>query len=601
MFIPFHSLLSQLSKLKLPISRTKELHAFVIKTHLSHDPFYATRILRFYALNDDLISARNLFDKTPHRSIYLWNSLIRAYARAHKFSDAFSLFTDMLHSEMIPDNFTFACLVRASSENFDVRSLRVLHGALVLSGLHRDFICCSQLVSAYSRLGCIADARKVFTGIPEPDLVLWNSMISGYGCLGELEKGLELFNRMQKNGLRPDEYSMVGLIMTIDDPSVLKIGEVIHGFCLRLGVESNNHVSSLLVSMYLRCKRLDSAFGVFDSLVTPDLVTWSALISGVSLCGNSVKALDFFREMNMRGGKADASLIATVLTACSQLANVRPGSEIHGYAFRNGYHLEVMVSSALVDMYSKCGFLELGYQVYKTMTIKNIVSYNSIISSLGLYGLATQSFQIFEKALEEGYKPDEATFSALLCACCHAGLVNDGREYFRKMKDQFGISANTEHYVYMVKLLGMEGQLREAYELVQSLQEPIDSGIWGALLSCCDAHRNYELADIVAYRLFGNKLENSSYRVMLSNMYASGGRWDLIIISLTWGKKYIVFRLRFSWAHASCVSYSPIRGSRVVFVSFKDSEGQARAGAYAAYDEINSEILVTVTSLNPGR
>ncbi|XP_015162874.1 putative pentatricopeptide repeat-containing protein At1g64310 [Solanum tuberosum] len=528
MFIPFNSLLAQLSKPKLPISRTKELHAFIIKTHLSHDPFYATRIIRFYALNNDIISAHNLFDKTPHRSIYLWNSLIRAYARAHKFRNAFSLFNDMLYSEIMPDNFTYACLVKASSENFDLHSLRVLHGGVVLSGLQLDFICSSQLVSAYSRLGCIADASKVFSGITGPDLVLWNSMISGYGGLGELEKGIELFSEMQIMGVRPDEYSMVGLIMTIDDPSVLIIGEAIHAFCLKLGVESNDHVSSLLVSMYSRCKCMGSAFSVFDSLVEPDLVTWSALISGISLCGDSVKALDFFREMNMKGGKADASLITTVLTACSQLANVQPGIETHGYAFRHGYHSEVMVSSALLDMYSKCGFLELGYQVYETMVFKNIVSYNSIISSLGLYGLASQAFEIFEKALEEGHKPDEATFSALLCACCHAGLVNDGREYFRRMKDQFGISANTEHYIYMVKLLGMEGQLREAYELVQSLQEPIDSGIWGALLSCCDAHRNYEVADIVACRLFGNKLENNSYRIMLSNMYASDGRWDLV-------------------------------------------------------------------------
>ncbi|KAK4350560.1 hypothetical protein RND71_029873 [Anisodus tanguticus] len=528
MFIPFHSLVSQLSKSKLTISRTKELHAFIIKTHLLLDPFYATRILRFYALNDDIISARNVFDKTPQRTIYLWNSLIRAYARAHKFRDAFSLFKDMINSEIKPDNFTFACLLRASSENFDVHSLRVLHGAVVLSGLQWDFICCSQLVSAYSKLGCVADASKVFDGITEPDLVLWNSMISGYGCIGELLKGLELFSRMQKMGMRPDEYTMVGLVIAIYDSNVLKIGEAIHGYCLKLGIELNSHVSSLLVSMYCRVKCMGSAFRVFDGIVEPDLIAWSALISGVSLCGNSVEALDIFREMNTKGGKADVSLIATVLTACSQLTAVQPGGEIHGYAFRQGYHLEVMVSSALVDMYSKCGFLELGYQVYKTMTFKNIVSYNSIISSLGLYGLASQAFQIFEKALEEGHKPDEATFSALLCACCHAGLVNDGREYFRKMKDQFGISANTEHYVYMVKLLGMEGQLGEAYELVQTLQEPIDYGIWGALLSCCDAHRNYELADIVAYRLFGKKLENSSYRVMLSNMYASDGRWDLV-------------------------------------------------------------------------
>uniref|UniRef100_K4C5Q8 Pentatricopeptide repeat-containing protein n=1 Tax=Solanum lycopersicum TaxID=4081 RepID=K4C5Q8_SOLLC len=93
------------------------------------------------ALNNDVISAHKLFDKTPHRTICLWNSLIRGYARAHKFRNAFSLFNDVLHSEIMPDNFTYACLVKASSENFDLHSLRVLHGGVVLSGLQLDFIC----------------------------------------------------------------------------------------------------------------------------------------------------------------------------------------------------------------------------------------------------------------------------------------------------------------------------------------------------------------------------------------------------------------------------------------------------------------------------
>jgi len=116
--------------------------------------------------------------------------------------------------------------------------------------------------------------------------------------------------------------------------------------------------------------------------------------------------------------------------------------------------------------------------------------------------------------------------SALLCACCHAGLLQDGQEIFRKMKDEFQTQARTEHYVYMVKLFGMAGKLEEAYNLILSLPEPVDCGIWGALLSCCDARGNSNLAEIVAQRLFEDNPEKNSYRIMLSNIYASDGRWD---------------------------------------------------------------------------
>lgn len=432
----------------------------------------------------------------------------------------------MLHTETKPDNFTYACILRACSENFDIEGLGLVHGVVVVSGLGLDSICSSALVTAYAKVGLVDDASRVFCGMREPDLVLWNSMISGYGSCGNWERGLYLFSMMRSMGKKPDGYTLVGVISGLMDISLLEIVEGIHGFCLRSGLDSNVHVGSVLVSIYSRFKCMISACRVFDSLHQPDLVTWSALITGFSQSGDSRKALLFFKKMNMECIKADPILIASVLAATAQLAIVGPGIEIHGYAIRHDFDSEVMVSSALIDMYSKCGFLALGIQVFKNMRKRNIVSYNSVISSLGFYGLASEAFDMFTEIIEKGLKPDESTFSALLCACVHAGLVNEGREFFRRMRDEFEIETKTEHYVYMVKLLGMAGELEEAYDLIQSLIEPVDSGIWGALLSCCDVHGNSVLAEIVAQRLFGNNAEKSNYKVMLSNVYAGDGRWE---------------------------------------------------------------------------
>ncbi|XP_043687239.1 putative pentatricopeptide repeat-containing protein At1g64310 isoform X2 [Telopea speciosissima] len=484
------SLAFELSQSYQPLSLTKQLHALIIKYQLSFDPFFATRIIRFYALNRDLRTARNVFDRTPSRSVYLWNSMIRAYAQYHKFNHAFSLFRSMLGTQVKPDNYTFACILRACSENLDPFGLRMAHGRVILSGLEWDSVSSSALVSAYSKLCLIDEASKVFHGISEPDLVLWNTMVSGYGCCGLWEKGLELFSMMRKLGEKPDEYTLVGLISGFTEPSLLEIGRGIHGFCLKKGFDFNTHVGS-------------------------------------ALSGKCEEALLLFREMTyLKGKKADSILIASVLVATARLAIARPGREIHGYVLRHGLEVEVMVSSAIVDMYSKCGFVGLGLQVFETMSEKNVIAYNSTISGLGSHGLAFRAFGVFDEMLEDGLKPDEATFSALLSACCHAGLVKDGQELFRRMKDEYGIEARTQHHVYMVKLLGMAGELGKAYDLIQSMPQIPDSGVWGALLSSCYIHGNLELGEIVARQLFQIEPNKTAYRVMLSNIYACDGRWD---------------------------------------------------------------------------
>lgn len=526
MFVHFRSLVFELSKPNQTLSRTKLFHAFLIKTRLFNDPFYPTKIIRFYAINNDFTSAGKVFYETPYRTVYLWNSIIRAYAQSHRFLDAFTFFKRMLASETKPDNFTFACILRACSEKDYVGGLSLVHAQVIVSDLGLDSICGSALVTAYSKLGLIDDARMVFDRLYRHDLVLYNAMIAGYGCSGYWDKGLHLFSVMRRMGNQPDGYTVVGLLSCLTSPSLLEMGQGIHGYCLRSGFDSNAHVSSVLVSMYSRCKCMDSAYKVFNSLLQPDLVTWSALISGFSQSQEYHKALVSFKKMNAEDTKPDSILVATSLAVTAHMAILAPGIEIHGYAIRHNLDSEIMVSSALIDMYSKCGFLEMGIKVFDYMPKRNIVSYNSVMSSLGLYGLAFEAFQVFRETLEKGLKPDESTFCALLSACSHGGLVKEGRDIFRRMIVDFGVKAKTEHYVLLVKLLGMAGELYEAYNLIDSLGDNVDSGIWGALLSCCHVHNDSNLAKIVAHRLFENEHDTRTYKIMLSNLHAGNGRWD---------------------------------------------------------------------------
>jgi pentatricopeptide repeat protein len=185
--------------------------------------------------------------------------MIRAFAKTRRFQNAISLFRTMLQADIKPDNYTYACVIRACSDNFDFGMLRLVHGNSVSAGLGLDPICCSALVSAYSKLGFVHEACRVFNGIAEPDLVLWNSLISAYVCSGMWEIGIQMFSSMRHSGKQPDGFTLAGLLVGIADSSLLSIGQVLHGLSQKSGLDYDSHVGSLLVSMYSRCKCMDSA------------------------------------------------------------------------------------------------------------------------------------------------------------------------------------------------------------------------------------------------------------------------------------------------------------------------------------------------------
>lgn len=383
----------------------------------------------------------------------------------------------------------------------------------------------SALVSAYSKFLLVDSARHMFDGLPDPDLVLWNSMLSGYGYREMWVEGLQLFSAMRRAGEEPDGYSMVSLVSSFRNPEALDFGQAVHGVCIKGGYDSGHHVRSALVSMYFRCGCMESGQTLFGNLLDADLVTWSSLITGQLQTGKYEESFNLFRQMCYSGRRPDSILIASLLSACASTATVSCSREIHCYAIRIGADADVKVSSSLMDAYAKCGFAELGYLVFRQMPNKNSVVYNMVISNLGSHGFALKAIEVHDEMICDKYRPDGATFSALLAACCHAGLLDEGWKLFRRMQDEFHIVVEMEHYVYMVRLLATFNQLKEAYDLIQTMPMAPDCGVWGALLWGCCFHRNSSLGRVVSEKLFEIYPDKAAYGIMLSNLYASQDMW----------------------------------------------------------------------------
>ncbi|KAL6884572.1 hypothetical protein ACP4OV_010508 [Aristida adscensionis] len=511
----------------LPHSHIKQLHAhLVVASPVAALSDLRLLLLRSYAARGDLASARRLLDAAPRpASPLLYNALIRAHARRLDLPAALAVFARMRRSDTSPDAHTFACVLRTCADCSRPDAVKVVHGVASCCGASTHPIVGSALVSGYARLGLVDHARQVFDGLPEPDLVLWNSMMSGFGYQGMWRDGLELLLKMRRLGQQPDGYSMVGLVSCFWNPEALSFGQAVHGMSVKGGYDSGHHMRSALVTMYLRCGCMESGQILFTSLPSADLVTWSSLITGLEQTGKYEDSFGFFRQMCYTGMRPDSILIASVLSACACTAAISCTREVHCYAVRLGADTNIRVSSSLVDAYAKCGFSELSYWVFHQMPNKNSVMYNTVISNLGSHGFAIKAIEILDEMVKNDLRPDSATFSALLSACCHVGLLDEGLKLFRRMRDEFQIMVKVEHYVYIVRLLATFGKLNEAYDLIHSMPIQPDSGVWGALLWGCCVHHDSVLGKIVAEKLFQLYPDKASYRIMLSNLYASQEMW----------------------------------------------------------------------------
>jgi pentatricopeptide repeat protein len=203
---------------------------------------------------------------------------------------------------------------------------------------------------------------------------------------------------------------------------------------------------------------------MFLEMPMKDDVSWSTMIVGFAHNGYFEEAFSFFRELQRKGMRPNETSLTGVLSACAQAGALEFGKILHGFIEKSGLAWIVSVNNALLDTYSKCGNVLMAQLVFeRIMNERNIVSWTSMMAALAMHGHGEEAIGIFHKMEESGIRPDEIAFISLLYACSHAGLVEQGCEYFDKMKGMYNIEPSIEHYGCMVNLYGQAGQLQKAY------------------------------------------------------------------------------------------------------------------------------------------
>jgi pentatricopeptide repeat protein len=403
---------------------------------------------------------------------------------------------------------------------------KLIHAHIIQTEFRADTYLETKLVILYCTCGNLVDGRRVLDRLSERNVVSWTAMIAAYARYGFVEEALALFHQMQQTGIQPDHFAFASVLPACANLAALEYGKELHDDIVRNGFQSDMFVGNALVDMYGKCGRALDARKVFNKMPERDVVSWTAVISGYAQNGGSDESLKLFRQMQCTNLRPNAVTVAGILSACSNLAALKQGKEIHKYIIRSWFQSDAFVGGALVDMYAKCGSIEYACKVFDKISEHDVVSWTAMIVGYAMHGYGKEAVQLFDKMQHTGTQPDHVTFLGVLSACCHAGLVENGLQYFDQMRQAYGIIPAMEHYCCIVDLLGRSGHLSEVQRFINKMPIKPNAAIWASLLGACRIHLNIALAEDVAERLFELEPTSSAHYLLLSNIYSAAGKWD---------------------------------------------------------------------------
>ncbi|XP_061982766.1 pentatricopeptide repeat-containing protein At4g22760 [Populus nigra] len=563
----------------LTANQAKQTHACIIINGFNNlEPLLVRQILLSARNKSRRISqyVHSILYHLPHPDSFSWGWAIRYFSQQGQFKEALYLYVQMQRQGLCPSTFAVSSALRAYARTTYKMGGMSIHAESYKYGFSKCVYVQTALVDLYSKLGDMNTAQKVFDELAEKnvvswnsilsghlksgnlleaqrvfdqiskkDVISWNSMISGYAKIGDMDRACVLFQQMPEKN-----YSSWNALIS----GYVNCGDIKSAWRFFDAMPERNSVSWItMIAGYSKCGDVDSASKLFDQIAKKDLLTFNAMISCFAQNSQPRKALWLFSEMlkAYTNIQPDQMTLASVVSACSQLGDLRFASWIESYVNDLGTEIDDQLVTALLDLYAKCGSVDKAFELFHGLNKKDVVAYSAMISGCGINGKVADAIKLFDMMVDAQIHPNLATFTGLLTACNHAGLVKEGYRFFSSMKDH-GLVPSTDHYAIMVDLLGRAGRLQDAYELIKSMPMQPHSGVWGALLLACNVHNNVELGEIAAQHCFNLETNATAYYSLLANIYSSAGRWDDVgRLRKLWKEKKLAKLSGCSWTEST--------------------------------------------------
>ncbi|KAF5806554.1 putative tetratricopeptide-like helical domain superfamily, DYW domain-containing protein [Helianthus annuus] len=506
-----------------------QIHSILTTTGIIKQSVHLTaRIIIKYSNFLHLQTARHVFDSTDHdTSSFLWNTMLRAYANSGFSSDALEFYSLMRKADFTPNNYTFPFVLKSCAASLLITHGKLVHSEVLRTGFGSDVYVEAALVDMYAGCGIIDDARKVFDKMSKRDVVCWTAMITAYEQAERAETALCLLDQMQQEGFVMDWVATVTVASAVGQLGDAKRGRAVHGYAVRNGLLYEVPVVNSVLAMYAKCGEVEFADMIFERAEERNVITWNSMLTCYVQNGLASEALDLFERMKTSDVNLNQVTVLIVVSACSYLGSRQQAAKIHDFIVQNKIDINQTLRNAIMDMYAKCADLDTALKMFKEIPVNqlDVSAWNTLIAGYGMHGYGKHALNVFNQMKDENFQPNHITFTSVLSACSHSGLVNEGKKCFAEM-EIFSVAKEPKHYACMVDMYGRAGLLNEAYELIKDMKSHANDEVWGALLLACKIHGNTNLAEVAADNLFHLEPQHTGYYVLMSNIYADSRNWQ---------------------------------------------------------------------------
>ncbi|XP_034681339.1 pentatricopeptide repeat-containing protein At4g33990-like [Vitis riparia] len=523
--IDFNSLFDSCTKTLL----AKRLHALLVVSGKIQSNFISIRLVNLYASLGDVSLSHGTFDQIQRKDVYTWNSMISAYVRNGHFCEAIDCFYQLLLvTKFRADFYTFPPVLKACQTLVDGRKI---HCWVFKLGFQWDVFVAASLIHMYSRFGFVGIARSLFDDMPFRDMGSWNAMISGLIQNGNAAEALDVLDEMRLEGINMDSVTVASILPVCAQLGDISTATLVHLYVIKHGLEFELFVSNALINMYAKFGNLGDAQKVFQQMFLRDVVSWNSIIAAYEQNDDPVTAHGFFVKMQLKGLEPDLLTLVSLASIAAQSRDYKNSRSVHGFIMRRGWLVEaVVIGNAVMDMYAKLGVIDSAHKVFKLIPVKDVVSWNTLISGYTQNGLASEAIEVY-RMMEEcrEIKLNQGTWVSILAAYAHVGALQQGMRIHGQL-----IKTNLHLDVFvgtcLIDLYGKCGRLVDAMCLFY--QVPRESSVpWNVIISCHGIHGHGEKA----LKLFremqdkGVKPDHVTFISLLSACSHSGlvdeGKW----------------------------------------------------------------------------
>ncbi|KAJ7542549.1 hypothetical protein O6H91_09G000100 [Diphasiastrum complanatum] len=413
------------------LAEGKQVHALIAQSVLDSNIFLANTLVHMYSKCGSVLDAHKVFSNMPQRNVYSWTAIISAYADSGQGEEAINLFQQMQRTGLAPDKVVFVVVLKACASLTALEQGKQLHSDIIKRGFQSDVIVGSSLVDMYAKCGCTDDARELFNNMSERNVVSWNAMIAGYAQNGLGKEALALYEQMKQEGVQPNNVTFV-----------------------------------CVLSACAHSRLVDEGRCVFDSMrkyhgVTPDVVSWSAMIAVYAQNGLGKEALALYEQMKKEGVQPNNVIFTCVLSACAHSRLVDEGRYVFDSMRKDhGVTPDVVSWSAMIAGYAQNGLGKEALALYEQMKQEGVqpnkVTFTCVLSACASLAALEQGKQLHSDIIKRGFQSDVIVGSTLVDMYAKCGCTDDARELFNNMSERDVVSWNAMIAGYAQNGLGKE-------------------------------------------------------------------------------------------------------------------------------------------------